>query len=148
MQRLVVSDSGVFQPTVFMRSFRIMMGPVNDSPPIVPFVFTVKHDGFADPWVLNSRGYVDVVCEENGDPAVERDNQTLVPGTVTVIFQYSDYAALLGDQQIALTRLEGLLDEAWARHSLPWDRRAARCRIGGIVAPGLKPHRHENEGHR
>ena len=52
--------------------------------------------------------------DENGDPAVERDNETLVSGTVTIIFQHSDDAALLGDQKIALTRLEGSLDEARA----------------------------------
>jgi len=124
------------------------MGPVNDSPPIIPFVFTVKHDGLTDSRILNSWGYVDVVCDENGDPAVERDNQTLVSGTVTIIFQHPDDAALLGDQKIAPTRLEGSLDEARARRSLPWDRRAARCRIGGIVAPRLKPRRHEDKGHR
>ena len=97
-----------------MRSVWIMMGPVNDSPPIVPFVFTVKHDGLTDSRILNSWGYVDVVCDENGDPGVERDNQTLVSGTVTIIFQHSDYAAFLSDQKIALMRLEGSLDEAWA----------------------------------
>lgn len=124
------------------------MSPVNDSPPIIPFVFTVKHDGLADSRILNPWGYVNVVCDENGDPAVERDNQTLVSRTVTIVFQHSDYAALLGDEKIALVRLEGLLDDARARRSLPWDRRAACCRIGDIISPRLKPRRHENEAHR
>ena len=63
----------------------IMVGPMNKAALAVPFILAVKSDCIAELQADKARGNIDIMRNQQGLPAVEAQDETLMPVTVDII---------------------------------------------------------------
>jgi hypothetical protein len=81
------------QPAVGMPPLRVVMRPVNHATFVVVGEFPVELDRVAFAYAGDARGQVDVVRNQQGPPAVETNDESLMTAAVIVIGKDAHYGA-------------------------------------------------------
>ena len=84
----------VLQPACRVLPVWIVMGPVNDTAPWVPFVNAVERDVIPALQGRNSWSNINIVSDEEGLTRCKGQNESLMPAPVIVIGEYSGDGAL------------------------------------------------------
>lgn len=92
----------VQQPTSNMRSTRVSMGPVDNTPALTPFVFPEKLDRITLSKRVYSRSKIDVMGDQECLPGRQLENKFLMPAALIIIGQQFDDHPLTRHLQIVL----------------------------------------------
>ena len=84
----MITSALVFNPAVSMPAPWIMMGPVYDTTPVVPFILAIEFNCVANVKVFDPRGQIDVVCYQHGLGCRCADDETLMPTALCIDRQY------------------------------------------------------------
>ena len=91
---------------------RIMVGPVNHPTLVIPFILTEEINRISRAEIINSWCQVDIMGNQYRLAGREIEYETLVPGTLFIIFQYRFHRTTTFHLQIAdtiLIRVSNLL---------------------------------------
>ncbi len=97
------------------------MCPVDQTAPVVPFVFAVNLDDIADSETTQARRKVNIVCNEQGYADTSTDYEALMPRSVVIVCQQALYPATHTHHAAACSRVE---------------RRAISCGAAVVSAAG------------
>ena len=79
----------------------IFVGPVHHTTLVVPFVFTIEPNVVSFSQRVDPRREIDIVRDQDHIPAVDFDQEALVPATFVVVRKEFDNLSLAGDLHIA-----------------------------------------------
>ena len=92
----------MFQPARLMPAIRIMVGPVNYTTLVIPFIFSLESDGISRLQGCYPRCHIDIVGDEQCLSGIQSENEALMTTALVVIREYPDYRPLAADLYIAL----------------------------------------------